>query len=774
MAMTQMTASRYHFRPFPHAREKAISRLVDVDLLLGGLNLHQDLHFSTFYLRASLSLTTANDYPGYSVILAVYEDGVERYFIAEREAEHTAKWLIDHCVSNPSWLAEKLDAIEISSRKLAEAFPSDTTAESFHAATTEDLVAIYLRHNSLHSALYRYARIPEALDRGLPFFSDYLRAYLETAGVTRAALPTVFEALTTPRTPSVIEEEKRAFADITANAVVSSAEFLKSHTPQMFLPSPIREALTRHREKWGWLSYHGYRNRALPTEDAYARRLCYALTTAKDNHARASRRDATCVEDVFASICGHIDPQHEKLFNLYSEIGRVKLLRRYLQLRNFYFLDLLLAEFAHRLNATEWEVRCCFPEELVIALQLGHVDSAIRRRLHRCGVIYSPEGEFVLEESEVAALLCTVKIKKKTNEDPTTRNGTPACIGFARGIARIVGGSGDERPTFQKGDVLMCMAADPDLIPMIRQAAAVVTQEGGVTSHASVLCREIGVPTLIGVEDLLDFVSDGDEVEVDATRGVVRLIRDNHQQIGKGLVVPQEFWDRPERVGRKAANLQVAVKRGFRVPAYTLLSFEEILRMLGEAEEDLRTKLVALGATLDSNPIDASSFLLRSSALDEDSERGSRAGTYVSVAFSMTHDPIVAVREFVEGNRRLGYRGVVILQRFLAASISGVSIDSEPLADAKEKLVVEFVRGSLNTVTTGQGQIERFVYDHVSGETVEATSPGRTQPSVDNFPAGDLVEWLHSVRNVFGMPAYTEWGYFGGNYWLYQVRGAMS
>src|ERR1700755_120505 len=174
MVMIQMTASQYNHRSFSHQREKAILRLADVDLLLGGVNLHQDLHFSTFYLRASLSSTTANDYPGYSFILAVYEDGIERYFIAEREAEHTAKWLIDQCVSNPSWLAGKLDAIESSSRKLTEAFPCNTTAESLRAASTEDIVAIYLRHSSLHSTLYRYARIPEALDRGRPYFSDYL------------------------------------------------------------------------------------------------------------------------------------------------------------------------------------------------------------------------------------------------------------------------------------------------------------------------------------------------------------------------------------------------------------------------------------------------------------------------------------------------------------------------------------------------------------------------------------------------------------------------
>jgi phosphohistidine swiveling domain-containing protein len=757
----------------PGQRDKAISRLADVDLLLGGVNLNQDLHFSTFYLRASLSSTTANVYPGYSSILAIYEEGVERYFIAEREAEHTAKWLINRCVSNPIWLAEKLKAIETGSRKLVEAFPCNTTAETLRSARTEDLVAIYRRHNSVHSGLYRYARIPEALDRGLPFFSDYLKDFLESGGITQEELPVVFEALTTPRASSVIEEEERAFADIAAIVLASSPEFLNSHTPQMFLTTPIREALAHHREQWGWLSYHGYRNRALPNEDAYIRRMCATLIATKDKQPCELGRDAARVTDVLASLGGIIDTRHKKLFNLYSEIGRVKLHRRYLQLRNFYFLDLLLAEFAHRLNVTEWEVRCCFPEELLTALRVGHIDASIRRRLHRCGVIYSSEGEFVLEESEITSLLRTVRIKKRTNDDPNKRYGTPACIGFARGTARIVGQSGNELP-FQNGDVLICMAADPDLVPMIRRAAAMVTQEGGVTSHASVLCREIGVPTVIGVEDLLDFVTDGDEVEVDATRGMVRLIRETPQQIGKGLVVPREFWDQPEHVGRKAANLQVAIKRGFRVPAYTLLSFEDTVRMLREDEGFLRKQLLALSATLDSKPNNSSSFLLRSGATNEDDERGSRAGTYFSVQFSIASDPVVAVREFVERNGRVGYNGVILLQRFVSATISGVSIDGDPLAVANHKLVVEFVRGPFNTVTSGQGQIQRFIYDHISSEILLEAGEEKTAAAIAELSLGGLVEWLSSVGRAFGRPVCAEWGYYAGNHWLYQVRGAIS
>jgi phosphohistidine swiveling domain-containing protein len=742
------------------------------DLILGSVNAHQDLHFSTFYLRASLSSATLPHYPGYSFILSVYENGVERYFIAAREAEQTSKWLINRCASEPYWLSEKLSAIESRSRQLAQAFPQTTTAESLRHTSTDDLVATYLQHNSLHRALYQYARIPEALDRGSPFFSDYLREYLRQIGVADSDLLGVFQALTTPRIPSIIAQEERAFNAIVATARVSCSEFLKSHTIQMFLPSPIREALRLHREEWGWLSYHGFRNRALPTEGDYARRLCEKLTTDQPDLDASRSYDILSATPAFAPE--GVDDQHLELFRLYSEIGRIKLFRRFWQLRNFYFLDLLLAEFAHRLGATEWEIRCCLPEEVLTALNRGALDPSIKKRVHRCAILYFPDGEHILDGDDVVDLLDSVSMVKEARREQATRQGTSACIGFARGTARIVGQRSFQQTAFQTGEIVICEAADPDLLPIIRQAAAMVTAQGGVTSHASVLCREIGIPTIIGVDDLLSFVKDGDEIEVDATHGFVRLAVGKCNQSGPALMVPTRLWDRPECVGNKAANLRLAIKKGFKVPPFTLLAFETIAKMMEKNAETLRRELVDLSMSLQPNLLGPELFLLRSSGHDEDAAGSLRAGSYVSVRFSLTPDPLPIVREFVEKNRRLGYNGAVILQRFLPASICGASVDGDPRADAEHKLIVEFVRGSLNRATSGRGALERLVYDYRSGELVATVNRGTTQAAFDDIPTNDLIEWLYTVGRAFGRPAYTEWGFLEGEHWLYQIRGGAA
>jgi len=744
-------------------RGEAIARLTNSVFLLGDINLHEDLHFSTYYLRASLSAVTRSDYPGYSLILADYNTGNERYFILEEEAERTAQWLINRCVANPRWLSGKLTAIEHHARRLSKAFSDTTSVETFRALNTEDLVAVYLRHDALHKALYRYARIPEALDRGRPFFSDYLRQYLAKIGTPSADLPNVFEALTTARVPSVVAEAERAFDEIVAAVRVGCPEILKSNSPHMFLPSSIRQALGRHRAQWGWLSYHGYRNPTLPTEADYLRRLLDVLIRPAIKR-EVDHNDTTVGRIDVDSIYRNMDSRHKELFRLVGEIGRVKLFRRYCQLRNFHFLDMMLAECARRLDVSEWTLRCCFPEELVAALRGGGLKQSIKDRSRRCGVIYSNEDEYVLADGEVDALLTSIKINREQSRDPAVRYGTSACVGFARGTARIVDDGMTCASAFRNGDILICSAADPDLLPLIRRSSAVVTQQGGVTSHASVVCREIGVPTVIGVDDLLSFIHNGDEVEIDATRGHVRRVAHSREETFSSLVVPVEFWDRPEFVGVKAANLQSAKKLGFKVPPYTLLWFDEAVSMLRQNESHLRATLLQLSARLNLGADTMPSFLLRSSAVDEDREYASQAGRYVSVSLSVL-DPIRAVHEFVERNQTLGYRGAVILQLFLPASFSGVSLDSDTLA--KNKLVVEFVQGSVNTVTTGRGHNERFTYDRLSTEVV-----GSKIETFCHLPVADLVEWLLSIGAAFGRPNHTEWGYFDRNYWLYQVRAA--
>ena len=59
----------------------------------------------------------------------------------------------------------------------------------------------------------------------------------------------------------------------------------------------------------------------------------------------------------------------------------------------------------------------------------------------------------------------------------------------------------------------------------MKKAAAIVTDEGGITSHAAIVAREVGIPCVIGAKIATKALKDGDLVEVDADKGIVRIIK---------------------------------------------------------------------------------------------------------------------------------------------------------------------------------------------------------------------------------------------------------
>lgn len=101
--------------------------------------------------------------------------------------------------------------------------------------------------------------------------------------------------------------------------------------------------------------------------------------------------------------------------------------------------------------------------------------------------------------------------------------GSVASRGIARGRVRIIQNQADF-PTFEMGDVLVTQMTRPEFLSIISRAAAVVTDEGGITCHAAIISRELGIPCIIGTQTATRVLRDGDLVEVDAEQGLVRSL----------------------------------------------------------------------------------------------------------------------------------------------------------------------------------------------------------------------------------------------------------
>jgi len=103
-------------------------------------------------------------------------------------------------------------------------------------------------------------------------------------------------------------------------------------------------------------------------------------------------------------------------------------------------------------------------------------------------------------------------------------SGQPAFLGKITGKAKIISGPKDMGKV-KTGDILIAFYTDPNLLPAMEKAGGFVTDQGGITSHAAIVAREMKKPCIIGTRIATKIFKDGDIIEVDANSGTVRKIK---------------------------------------------------------------------------------------------------------------------------------------------------------------------------------------------------------------------------------------------------------
>ncbi|MEB3022110.1 PEP-utilizing enzyme [[Mycobacterium] crassicus] len=114
-----------------------------------------------------------------------------------------------------------------------------------------------------------------------------------------------------------------------------------------------------------------------------------------------------------------------------------------------------------------------------------------------------------------------------------TLTGVPAARGSARGPARVLSNA-DHLHRILPGEVLVCESTSPNWTPAFAKIAACICDAGGSLSHAAIVGREYGVPTVTAVGVGTELIRDGDEVEVDGSTGTVTIFRRNDGSASSG------------------------------------------------------------------------------------------------------------------------------------------------------------------------------------------------------------------------------------------------
>ncbi len=99
-------------------------------------------------------------------------------------------------------------------------------------------------------------------------------------------------------------------------------------------------------------------------------------------------------------------------------------------------------------------------------------------------------------------------------------NGLGAAPGVGTGIVRVIA-SGRELDKIKQGDIMVTKMTMPDMVPGMKRAGAIVTDEGGMACHAAIVSRELGCPAVVGTKKATSTLKDGMEITVDGGKGIV-------------------------------------------------------------------------------------------------------------------------------------------------------------------------------------------------------------------------------------------------------------
>ncbi|GAB3734279.1 phosphoenolpyruvate synthase [Luteimonas pelagia] len=226
-------------------------------------------------------------------------------------------------------------------------------------------------------------------------------------------------------------------------------------------------------------------------------------------------------------VQGAVNPDEFYVYKPTLEQDRPAILRRSLgskQLRMVYSdvpgervrTEDVPADLRNRFSITDEDVHALARQALVIEKHYGRPMDIEWGKDGNTGKLYILQARPETVKSRAKA----TQIERYT----LGRRGDVVCEGRAigqkigSGKARVVR-SLDDMARVEAGDVLVADMTDPDWEPVMKRAAAIVTNRGGRTCHAAIIARELGVPAVVGTGNALDTIKDGAEVTVSCAEG---------------------------------------------------------------------------------------------------------------------------------------------------------------------------------------------------------------------------------------------------------------
>ncbi|MEM0475537.1 MAG: PEP-utilizing enzyme [Candidatus Norongarragalinales archaeon] len=494
-----------------------------------------DFFFSQIWLRAFVNRLENSCGRNYSKILAVFDGSKQErnhiaFYYGKRDCLEMTKHLVKKITEEPSFGEKINENIRRCSDELVAHAKTIPNEEQLAKASNAELWRIISEHDEKHGALYEWGWLSNATDMFYPEFTNYLKNYLKTKALDERGINEVLVALTAPEAKSEEALQHEEFLELAARfwADAETRELFAKTTPTQIIASLKPEKLAelqKFAEKYAVIGAL-YVAEPFPLEHFVSELKTElgrgdpkrALAAANEAFNEAKRRKKTLLEEL------EVDEKTRRIFAVYADFMLTKFYRRYAQIRALYELRRVFKEIARRFGITLNQARFMLTPEYEKLLVDKCFDLKQLAEREKFCVLYSEKNYdeiFIGEKARELAAKAEEKHEAELKELKGQCASLGAKPGIVRGTVKIIS-SPKDLPKMRSGDVLVAIATNPDVVPAMKKAAAIVTDQGGVTCHAAIVSRELRIPCVIGTKHATRVLRDGDEVEVDAARGVVR------------------------------------------------------------------------------------------------------------------------------------------------------------------------------------------------------------------------------------------------------------
>ncbi len=213
-----------------------------------------------------------------------------------------------------------------------------------------------------------------------------------------------------------------------------------------------------------------------------------------------------------------------KLINTCHEIAYYRDHRNDVRREGYYYASKLYIEIAKRLKISLSDLLFLSRKEIKKSLKENKIiikKITINQRKKYSALYFDNKKiHFIYDKNEITKLLnCTTpKILSKK------LRGIPASPGKILGKIKIIISPMKNGSKLKIGDVLATSMTNIDFLPLMSKASAIITDEGGLLCHAAIISREMKKPCIVGTKNATQIFKDGDLVEVDANKGIVKKI----------------------------------------------------------------------------------------------------------------------------------------------------------------------------------------------------------------------------------------------------------